>query len=193
MTIFGFNTNVQQGDVVYHVESQARQSDLLLQTLIFVKGQCVGKHAFSYAGKTLEPGFSEQAMHELLKAQHRAVVEVVQRGQVERVLGTGGEIEDVGASGLALKWSNPSDPSRGGSIIMRFQVLDLGEPVSGAEITVRPCPPAENAVIARALTDSSGSAVLAVPVNGPIEEQSAVMAKAVTTDKSVTRKLRFRK
>jgi hypothetical protein len=193
MTIFGFNTNVQQGDVVYHVESQARQSDLLLQTLVFVKGQCVGKHAFSFAAKTLQPGFSEAAMHELLKAQHKAVVDAMQRGQVELVLGTGGEIEDVGASGLALKWSNPSDPSQGGRIIMRFQVLDLLEPVSGAEVTVRACPPAAPTVLVRSITDFAGNAVLVVPMTEPIEQQSAVIAKAICGEKSVTRKLRFRK
>jgi hypothetical protein len=192
MTIFGFNTDVKQGDVLYHVQSEARPGDLLLQTLIFVKGSCVGKHAFSYAGKTLQPGFSEGAMHELLKAQHKAVVDAVQRGQVNLVLGTGGEIEDVGASGLALKWSNPSEPSQGGKIIMRLQVLDLGEPVSGAEITVSPCTP-EAAAIANSVTDSSGSAVLVVPVSGLIEEQSALMAKAVQGERSVTRKLRFKK
>ena len=35
MTIFGFNTDVKLADVVYHVQSEARQQDLLLQTLIF--------------------------------------------------------------------------------------------------------------------------------------------------------------
>lgn len=191
MTIFGYNTDVKQGDVLYHVQSEARPSDLLLQTLIFVKGSCVGKHAFSYAGKTLEPGFSEGAMHELLKAQHKAVIDAMQRGQVNLILGIG-EIEDVGASGLALKWSNPSEPSQGGKIIMRFQVLDLGQPVSGAEVTVSPCVP-EAAVIAHSVTDPSGSAVLVVPLSEPIEQQTAVMARAVQGEKSVTRKLRIKK
>jgi hypothetical protein len=191
MTIFGFNTDVKQGDVVYHVQSEARQSDLLLQTLIFVKGSCVGKHAFSYAGKTLEPGFSEEAMHELLKAQHKAVVDAMQRGQVNLILGTG-EIEDVGASGLALKWNNPSEPSQGGKLIMRFQVLDLGEAVSGAEVMVSPWAP-EAMVVARSVTDVSGSAVLVVPLSEPVEPQAAVMARAVQGEKSVTRKLRIKK
>ena len=193
MTIFGFNTNVQHGDVVYHVESQARQSDLLLQTLVFVKGQCVGKHAFSYAGRTLQAGFSEAAMHELLKTQHKAVVDAVQRGQVELVLRTGGEVEDVDGNGLALRWSNPSDQSHAGKIIMRFQVLDSGQAVPGAEVTVWPCPPAEATVLARSLTDSAGNAVLVVPLNDPVERDGAIMVQATRGDKSATRKFRFRK
>ena len=56
MTIFGFNTDVKLADVVYHVQSEARQNDLLLQTLVFVKGQCVGKQAFSYAHEISQSG-----------------------------------------------------------------------------------------------------------------------------------------
>jgi hypothetical protein len=191
MTIFGFNTNVQSGDVTYHVESQARQGDLLLQTMIFVKGSCVGKHAFSYAGLIASEGFSESAMHELLKAQHKAIVDAFQRGETESALRTVGDIEDVGGSGLVLKWSNPADLPEEGKIVMHFQVLDSGKPASGAEVVLWPCPPAEPAVFARASTDSAGCATLAVPLSGPLE--SGVMAGAKHGAKSATRKFRFRK
>ncbi len=87
MTIFGFNTDVKLADVVYHVQSEARQNDLLLQTLVFVKGQCVGKQAFSYAHELAHPGFSTEAMHELLKTQHKAVIDAIQQGQMNSVLG----------------------------------------------------------------------------------------------------------
>src|SRR5262249_53113473 len=75
MTIFGFNSAVTYGDTHYHVQSEARPHDLVLQTMIFVKGQCVGKHTYSYAAKTLEAGFSEEAMHELLKSLHKHVID----------------------------------------------------------------------------------------------------------------------
>ena len=69
--IFGFNTDTKVGDTVYHVQSEARENDLLLQTQVFVQGQCMGKRASSYAERTVQPGFSIELMHELLKAQHR--------------------------------------------------------------------------------------------------------------------------
>ena len=47
--IFGFNTDIKQGDTVYHVQSEARESELLLQTQVFVRGRCIGKRATSYA------------------------------------------------------------------------------------------------------------------------------------------------
>src|SRR6185437_8793167 len=108
MTIFGFNTDVKVGDVVYHVQSEARQRDMLLQTMVFVKGLCVGKRAVSYAQKSVEPDFSEQAMHEFLKSQHKAVLEAIQQNRVDSVLGSDSAIQDVGDGGLTLNWMNSS-------------------------------------------------------------------------------------
>ena len=193
MTIFGFNTDVKHGDVVYHVESQARQSDLLLQTMVFLKGQCVCKKAFSYAEKTQEPDFSAEAMHELLKTQHKRIIEAVQQGSVESLMGDGGEVHDVGGSDLWLKWANTGQQSQGNNMVMRFQVLDAGKPVPAAEITIFPCPPAEPDVIARGFTDSAGAAALVVPLTEAVLNDAAVMARASRSGKSTTRKFRFKK
>ena len=57
--IFGFNTDIKQGDTVYHVQSEARESELLLQTQVFVRGRCIGKHATPYGDK-LAGGFTDQ-------------------------------------------------------------------------------------------------------------------------------------
>jgi hypothetical protein len=35
--IFGFNTDVKHGDTIYHVQSEARESELLLQSQVFVR------------------------------------------------------------------------------------------------------------------------------------------------------------
>lgn len=191
MTIFGFNTDVKHGEVVYHVQSEARSNDLLLQTLVFLKGQCVGKQAFSYAERTLQPDFSEGVIHELLKLQHKRVIDTIQQGQVESI--STGEVEDVGGSGLGLKWLNSSQERQGNSIIMRFQVLESGQAVAMAEVTVWPCAPTETGEIARALTDAAGNAALVVPVIEEVVRDSAVMARATRRGKSATRKFRLRK
>ena len=75
--IFGFNTDVKFADTVYHVQSEARQHELVLQTLVFLKGRCIGKLTSSYAEQTKQPGFSEEHMHEMLKDQHKHFVAVV--------------------------------------------------------------------------------------------------------------------
>jgi hypothetical protein len=191
MTIFGFNTDVKQGEVVYHVQSEARQADLLLQTLVFVKGQCVGKHAVSYAQKVSQPGFSSDAMHELLKAQHKGVLDALEQGRLDAVLGAQAEIQDVGGSGLTLKWTAaPQD--QGSSILLQFQVLDSGQPAAGAEVSVRPISPAAES-IASATADAGGSATLTLQLTAEILNDSAVMAQATYDNKSATRKVRFKK
>ena len=40
--IFGFNTDVKHEETIYHVQSEAREADLLLQTQVFVRGRCIG-------------------------------------------------------------------------------------------------------------------------------------------------------
>jgi hypothetical protein len=47
--IFGFNTDIRHDDTVYHVQSEAREGEQLLQTQVFVRGRCIGKRAVSWA------------------------------------------------------------------------------------------------------------------------------------------------
>ena len=85
--IFGFNTDVKFADTVYHVQSEARLHELVLQTLVFLKGRCIGKRTSSYAEQTKQPGFSEEHMHEMLKDQHKHFVAAVREGRIESELG----------------------------------------------------------------------------------------------------------
>jgi hypothetical protein len=85
--IFGFNTDVNFAGTVYHVQSEARQHELALQTLVFLKGRCIGKRTSSYAEQTKQPGFSEEHMHEMLKDQHKHFVAAVREGRIEAELG----------------------------------------------------------------------------------------------------------
>ena len=85
--IFGFNTDVKYADTVYHVQSEARQHELVLQTLVFLKGRCIGKRTSSYAEQTRQPGFSEEHMHQMLKDQHKHFVAAVREGRIEAELG----------------------------------------------------------------------------------------------------------
>jgi hypothetical protein len=83
--IFGFNTDIKVDDTVYHVQSEARTAEKLLQTQVFVKGYCIGKRAISYADDETN-GQSEDARHELLRSQHRTVVQAVREGHLDSVI-----------------------------------------------------------------------------------------------------------
>ena len=82
--IFGFNTDIKYGNTVYHVQSEAREHDSLLQTQVFVKGRCLGKYATSFAEEAGHADFSEDQLHDLLKAQHKRFVEFARAGTIEQ-------------------------------------------------------------------------------------------------------------
>lgn len=193
MTIFGFNTDVKLADVVYHVQSEARQNDLLLQTLVFVKGQCVGKQAFSYAHEISHPGFSTEAMHELLKTQHKAVIDAIQQGQINSVLGSGAEVQDIGGSGFSLQWKLAVPANDAPDLPITFQVLDSGKPASGAEIVVRGIVASDSLELARGVADASGTVALSIALTEDVLNRGAVMVQAKRNGKSVTRKLRVKR
>jgi len=193
MTIFGFNTDIKLGDTIYHVQSEARQRDMLLQTLVFVKGQCIGKRAVSYAQKTSEPDFSEQAMHELLKSQHKAVLDAIQQGRAEAILVGDSSVQDVGDGGLTLNWTNSAQPPRGPTASMSFQVLHEGRAVNGADVFIAASSPNNAPAIAKATTDAQGNATLSFDLTEQMMEDFSVMARASHQGKSATRKFRFKK
>ncbi len=84
--IFGFNTDIKHESTVYHVQSEAREGERLLQTQIFVRGRCIGKKAASYAELIGRPEFSEERMHEMLKYQHRSTIDDLRNGRVEEAM-----------------------------------------------------------------------------------------------------------
>lgn len=192
MTIFGFNTDVKHADVVYHVQSEARQNDLLLQTLVFVKGQCVGKRTVSYAQQVSQPEFSTEAIHELLKSQHKTVLEAIQQGNLEFELGTSNEVQDVGGSGLSLQWT--AAPASDAAILpVTFRVLDSGSPANGAKLVVRGVIASDGLELARGVADDAGAVELSIPLTEEVLARGAVMVQAMHQGKSATRKFRLKR
>jgi hypothetical protein len=192
--IFGFNTDVKYGETVYHIQSEARTNDLLLQTQVFVKGHCLGKHATSYAEEASKPGFSEEQMHELLKVQHKSFVEAVRGGHVEELFTqNAADVQNVGGRGLSLRWENSDSVYQEGSVVMRFVVNDGGRPVPGAKLTTRLAIPQDAPIYSTATTDPTGVAELKIFMDESVLAESALLVQAIYEDKSVTRKFRLKK
>jgi hypothetical protein len=192
MTIFGFNTDVKLENATYHVQSEARQADLLLQTMVFVKGQCVGKRTTSYAQKTIQPGFTEEATHEMLKTQHKTMVGTIQQGDIATALTITGDVEDIEGDGLSLKWLG-SPSLAAGSLSLKLLVSDQGVAIPSANIWVMHFASTDTSMIMTTATNADGQSDLAIPINAQLEAEQAVMIRAKHGERSVTRKLRFKK
>jgi hypothetical protein len=191
--IFGFNTDVKCGDTVYHVQSEARKKDLLLQTQVFVRGQCIGKRASSYADAVLQPGFEEAHLHEMLKAQHRMVLEAVREGKVNDVVGRDRDIHEVGGAGLALRWVNSGSVYAEGTVVMKFMVTDAGAPVEGARLIVRLAITGDAPIYSQAATDAAGQGEIKIFLDENALDQAAVLVQASHAGKFATRKFRLKK
>src|SRR5215469_13506591 len=83
--IFGFNTDIRHEDTVYHVQSEAREGEMILQTQVFVRGRCIGKRATSYGAEAQSDRFSDPQKEHLLREQHRLVLDAIRDGRLDEV------------------------------------------------------------------------------------------------------------
>ena len=119
--IFGFNTTVTYGESVYHVQSEPRERERVLETQVFVGGRCLGKRATPYDKIFFRPGSIEEQLHELLRSQHRLVVEAARKGCLQDAL----DVPRAQAE-LSLQFLNADSVFADEALVMRFQVTQEG-------------------------------------------------------------------
>jgi hypothetical protein len=120
------------------------------------------------------------------------MLEAVQQGNIETVLGSGTDVQDVGGSGLSLDWTIAQG---GGAAVqtVSFRVLDSGQPAAGAEVVVRGVIVSDGLELARGVADSAGTVELSIPLTEEVLARGAVMVQAKYNGKSATRKLRVKR
>ena len=137
--IFGFNTDIRHEDTVYHVQSEAREGEQLLQTQVFVKGRCIGKRAVPYSsgGKSGAPG-NDQDKEKLLRELHREVLDAIRDGRLDSVFDKRQSAETLAAiKELDMEWINAHSVHSSGALTMQLRVTDGGATVKGARLTLR--------------------------------------------------------
>ena len=187
--IFGFNTDVKHGDTTYHVQSEARESELLLQTQIFVRGRCIGKKATSYAGSASGPGGTQKEQQ--LREQHRQVLDAIREGKLESVL----DSPDSGLAGikeLEIQWLNAGSVHANRSLTMQLRVTDGGAPAASARLIFRFTRPDIAPLYSQIATDASGGAEIKIDVDEAGLYDSAVLVQANYEGRTTTRKFLLR-
>ncbi|HUJ94500.1 MAG TPA: hypothetical protein VLW84_04475 [Terriglobales bacterium] len=190
--IFGFNTDIKHEDTVYHVQSEARESEHILQTQVFVRGRCIGKRATSYADKVV--GFTDQQKEHELRDQHRLVLEAIREGRVNDVLDKRDSAETLAAiKELDVQWLNADSVHSERNLTMRMRVTEGGAGVSGARLTVRFARPEAAPFYTQVLTDPSGDAEMRIEVEDSGLTDSSVLVQASYMGHTATRKFQLRK
>lgn len=189
--IFGFNTDVKHEDTVYHVQSEARQADLLLQTQVFVRGRCIGKRATSYAEKAADPDFTDQQKEQILRDQHRLVLDSIRGGRlddmIERIP------EPVVIKELDVHWLNSDSVHSERNLIMQLQVTEGGTGVEGARLTMRFARPDATPFYTQVYSDGSGNAEMRIEIDESALTESSVLVQANYSGRTATRKFQLRK
>jgi hypothetical protein len=191
--IFGFNTDVKHGDTIYHVQSEARESEKLLQTQVFVRGRCVGKKAISYAASAAQAGFGDPQKEQQLRDQHRLVLEAIREGKLDGVLDHAESEALAAVKQLDVQWENAASVHSESNLTMQLRVTEDGAAVSSAKLTFRFARPDAAPFYTQAVTDAAGNAAISIAVEESSLPDSSVMVQANHEGRTVTRKFVLRK
>ena len=203
--IFGFNTDIRHEDTIYHVQSEAREGEHLLQTQVFVQGRCIGKRAVPYGssaaeGKTTAQNDSQDKdkdqdkdREKMLRELHREVLDAIRGGKLDSIFDKRETPETLAAvKELDLEWTNAGSVHASGALTMRLRVTEGGVTVEGARLTLRFARPDAAPYYAQVLTDAKGSAEMNVQVDEKSLAESSVLVQASFGGRTSTRKFNLR-
>jgi hypothetical protein len=188
--IFGFNTDIRQEDAVYHVQSEAREAEQLLQTQVFVQGRCIGKRAVPYgSGGVAGSPDNDQEKEKQLRELHREVVDAIRDGKLDSILDKRDAPEVLAAvKQLDLEWINATSVHAKGALTLQIRVTDGGAAVQGARLTLRFARPDAAPYYAQVLTDPQGRGEMSVQVDEKWLAESSVVVQASFDGRTATRK-----
>ena len=197
--IFGFNTDIRHEDTVYHVQSEAREGEQLLQTQVFVRGRCIGKRAVPYGsgaqnvGSNVGSNSNDQDREKMLRELHREVLDAIRDGKLDSILDKRDTPETLAAvKELDLEWINARSVHSSGALTMQIRVTDGGATVPGARLTLRFARPDAAPYYAQVLTDAKGSAEMSLQVDEKSLADSSVLVQASFDGRTATRKFQLR-
>ena len=191
--IFGFNTDVKHGDTIYHVQSEAREGELLLQTQVFVRGRCVGKKATSYGSKGGEAQVGDSQKEQLLREQHRLVLDAIREGKLDNVLDHPEPEVLATVKELDVQWLNSESVHSNRNLTMQLLVTEGGAAASGARLTFRFARPGGTPFYTQAVADSGGAAEIKIEVEEAELPDSTLLVQINQEGRTATRKFVLRK
>jgi hypothetical protein len=191
--IFGFNTDVKHGDTIYHVQSEARESELILQTQVFVRGRCVGKKATSYADKAAESSFQDAQKEQQLREQHRTVLDAIREGKLDNVLDHAESETLAAVKELDVQWLNSASVHSDRTLTMQLRVTEGGTPASGARLTFRFARMGAAPFYTQAVSDSGGGAEIKIEADESDLPDSTLLVQVNCEGRTATRKFVLRK
>jgi hypothetical protein len=191
--IFGFNTDVKHGDTIYHVQSEARENERLLQTQVFVRGRCVGKKAVPYGSSPGESQSGDTEKEQQLREQHRQVLDAIREGKLDAVLDRETPEALANIKELDVKWLNAESVHADRNLTIKLRVTEGGTAAAGARLTFRFERPEAVPFYTQGVTDGAGSAEIKIATDEASLPDSSVLVQANFEGRTATRKFLLRR
>lgn len=192
--IFGFNTDIKHQDTIYHVQSEAREADLLLQTQVFVKGRCIGKRATPYADQANRADFGDQKKEQILREQHRLVLDAIRDGRLEQVFDKRDTPETLAAiKEMDIQWLNSDSIHSDEKLSMRLRATESGQGIANARMTIRLARTNAAPFYTQATTGDSGDAEIVVPIEESALTDASILVQVNADGRTATRKFQLKR
>jgi hypothetical protein len=191
--IFGFNTDVKHGDTIYHVQSEARETERLLQTQVFVRGRCIGKKATSYAEKSDQEQLGDTQKERRLREQHRLVLDAIREGKLDSVLDRPEPEVLAAVKELEVEWLNAGSVHADRALTMQLRVTEGGAAAPGARLIFRFARPGAAPFYTQAVADSGGGAEIKIEVEESALPDASLLVQANFEGRTATRKFVLRR
>jgi hypothetical protein len=192
--IFGFNTDIKHEETVYHVQSEAREGEMLLQTQVFVRGRCIGKRATPYPERMSGQGFTDQEREQILREQHRLVLDAIRNGHLEQVFDKREAPEALAAiKELDIRWVNSDSIHSEDKLSMKLRATEDSQGVPGARLTVRLARSNAAPFYTQVTTDDAGEAELVFLIEEASLPESSILVQVNSAGRTATRKFQLRR
>ncbi len=194
--IFGFNTDLRVGNVVYHVQTEDRgDANPVIDTTVYSKGRILHRRVNSYKEFRETPDFNPTSLRQRLEVQHRAIIDELRSGALvlevpQATPATAGKAAQSGTSappGIQVQLLNPASWLAEGTATLKLEVKSNdGVAVGDAEIQVI-VTGAKGPVEFAVKTDGAGHAELVFPLPrmGPGGTELVIRAKTPTGEDEI--------
>jgi len=183
--IFGYNTDVKSGEVVYHVQTEDRgEKNPVIDSVIYVKGRIVDRRRTPYNPAATTP----ERLQEMVKQQHRELVEAIRSGTYVMP-----EEPPPAAPAPAplLELSNARGIQQAGQLVFRLRVRDRssGQPLAGSLVQALVSPGEPDEMRCQATVDADGTAE--IRLQAVYKEGTAVLFRATAAGAAEVLKYRL--
>jgi hypothetical protein len=194
MPVFGFNTDVKVGSLVFHVQTEDRgANNPVLDTTIYHKGRVLAKRGTSYRDFMASPDFNESELRAMLEQQHKKLLEEVRAGTLPEMAELA---EQMKGGGVAVQLLNPGSFLKGTTASLEILVTTRGQPkpVRKAMVRVLVNTGAGQPHKFEVDTDAEGKAMLQFPLPrlGPAGAELVIQAMAAGGQDEIKYNLRPR-